>query len=265
MMARRPTPDCLIFDVDGVLLDVSRSFPEVIRLCVFEGWEKFCGGVSDSGGYTAEYERLLKRHGGFNDDYDIAWVLLSISEASGAKKLSEAFPSFEKLEREISTFAAGDVREWAAERYGSSVPRLAAREFCDALYAGTKERRGLHLLETPLLTINWKEIPLPVGIYSGRDTREWGMGKEALGWTDFPDERVILSDTGITKPSPKGLEILCDRMGAKAPCFFGDTASDLLAYSAFGKGSFAAIGGLLPEAEHIYPDTDAAVKDILKI
>ena len=122
MMARRPTPDCLIFDVDGVLLDVSRSFPEVIRLCVFEGWEKFCGGVSDSGGYTAEYERLLKRHGGFNDDYDIAWVLLSISEASGAKKLSEAFPSFEKLEREISTFAAGDVRR------GQSLVVWAIRE-----------------------------------------------------------------------------------------------------------------------------------------
>ena len=39
--------DALIFDIDGVLLDVTKSFPEVIRLCIVNGWEKFCGGAAD--------------------------------------------------------------------------------------------------------------------------------------------------------------------------------------------------------------------------
>ena len=84
--------DALIFDIDGVLLDVARSFPEVIRQAVFGGWEKFCGGISDTPGYNAGHERVLKRHGAFNDDYDIAWTLLSMAAASGEKLLSKALP-----------------------------------------------------------------------------------------------------------------------------------------------------------------------------
>ena len=84
--------DALIFDIDGVLLDVTRSFPEVIRQAVFGGWEKFCGGISDTPGYNAGHERVLKRHGAFNDDYDIAWTLLSMAAASGEKLLSKALP-----------------------------------------------------------------------------------------------------------------------------------------------------------------------------
>ncbi|MDO5563488.1 MAG: HAD family hydrolase [Synergistaceae bacterium] len=263
-MKDHSTPDMLIFDVDGVLLDVRGSFPEVIRACITKGWEKFCGGAADGNQYTDEHERILKQHGAFNDDYDLAWAMLSMSAATGAKKLSEAFPSPGKLVEEIKTFH-GTVREWVVSRYGDIVPRGETRELCNELYTGTESHRGLHLLETPMLAANWKDIPLPVGIYSGRDTHEWTMGKESLGWRDFPDDMTILSDSGITKPSPRGLEILCERAGAKAPCFFGDTASDLFAYNAFGKGLFAAIGGLLPDAEYVFPDTNAAVKAMLAL
>ena len=64
--------DALIFDIDGVLLDVTKSFPEVIRLCIVNGWEKFCGGAADCAGYGPEHEWVMKRHGSFNDDYDLA-------------------------------------------------------------------------------------------------------------------------------------------------------------------------------------------------
>ena len=42
--------DALIFDVDGVLLDVSRSFSEVIRRSILDGFVRFCGGETDSEG-----------------------------------------------------------------------------------------------------------------------------------------------------------------------------------------------------------------------
>lgn len=259
-MKKKINFDALIFDVDGVLLDVEKSFPEVIRRCVLDGWEKFCGGVSDSGGYSDEHNRILKQHGAFNDDYDIAWLLLSISAADGAGKLSEAFPSPEKLAEEINTFK-DTVPAWIASRYGNKVSRSRVREMCAKLY-GDSEGGGLHMLETPMLRSHWRELPLPVGVYTGRNLLEWELAKESLMWRDFPIERVVHSDMGIYKPSPLGLEILCERLGVKEPLFFGDTASDIMAQKAFGRGAFAAIGGLLPNAELVYNSTEEAIADL---
>ena len=251
--------DALIFDVDGVLLDVSRSFPEVIKRSILDGFEKFCGGTNDCEGYGAVHEKIMKLHGAFNDDYNLAWLLLSMSAATGARKLSEAFPPPEKLTEELKTFS-GDVIEWTLSRYGDLIPYAEFRQHCDNLYLGTKGSKGLHLLETPLIHVKWNELPLPVGIYTGRDCKEISCAYESLGWQPLPEENVIHRETGICKPSPKGLEILCERFGAENPLFFGDTASDMMAYNAFGKGVFVAIGCLLQEAENRFADCDMALK-----
>lgn len=249
--------DALIFDIDGVLLNVEKSFPEVIRQCVLRGWEKFCMGITDSEGYTHGHEWVLKRHGAFNDDYDIVWTLLSIAASGNKKHLSDAFPSPEGLAEEIKTCDGSSVA-WVTRRYGNIVPRDAVRKMCSELYCSK-----LHLLETPMLRCDWKELPLPVGIYTGRNLTEWELAKECLRWEDFPAENVVHSDSGILKPSPKGLEMICEKLGAEHPIFFGDTASDIKAYTAFGKGSFVAIGRLLPEAGLIYNDTQEAVEKLL--
>lgn len=256
-MAKTFTADALIFDVDGVLLDVSGSFPEVIRRCVLAGWEKFCGGTADAPGYEAGHEWELKRHGGFNDDYDIAWTLLSIAAASGEKFLSKAMPTPEKLAEEIKDYNT-PLEEWVRGKYGTSVPRDAVRSMCADLY-GSKGR-GLHLLERPMLARRWDSLGLPTAVYTGRNLLEWELAKESLGWEDFPDSLVIHSDHGITKPSPEGLRILCRRLGAERPVFFGDTASDMQAQAAFGEGIFAAVGRLLPEAPFRFNSTEEAVR-----
>lgn len=259
-------PDALIFDVDGVLLNVERSFPEVIRLGIETGWERICGGRSDSEGYTADHERIFKRHGSFNDDYDIAWTMLSLAASSGSKSkyLSESLPSPDRLIEELSTFS-GNVISWISSVYGTPVPRDAVRKMCADLYFGTEEVPGLYRLEIPMLGYYWKKLPLPVGVYTGRNIAEWDLAKKTLGWQDFPDERIIHSDTGIHKPSPEGLELLSKRLGCSQPVFFGDTGSDMKAHAAFGKGHFVAIGNLLPEAEYIYEDTEGAVREIISL
>lgn len=256
-MEREFKADALIFDIDGVLLDVTGSFPEVIRQAVSTGWERFCGGASDVPGYNAGHERVLKRHGAFNDDYDIAWTLLSMAAASGEKLLSRALPSPERLLSELESYRA-PVPQWVTARYGSLVPRPEVRALCAELYGG--KGCGLHLLERPMIQKHWRELGLPVAIYSGRNGLEWELAKDSLGWNDFPDELIIHSDSGITKPSPEGLEILCRRLGVSSPVFFGDTASDMQAQAAFGKGRFAAVGPLLPEAEFRYDATEEAVR-----
>ena len=255
-------PDALIFDVDGVLLNVERSFPEVIRSSIQKGWESVCGGETDFDGYNKDHEKIFKRHGSFNDDYDIAWTMLSIAAYSGKKKLSEALPSPKELEIELSAFK-GTVPAWVKEKYGAPVPRDIVRGMCADLYIGEEGNPGLYSLEVPMLSFHWSKLPLPVGIYTGRNLIEWDLAKKALGWHDFPEDRIIHSDMGIYKPSPEGLEILSKRLGCENPLFFGDTGSDMKAQSSFGKGYFVAVGRLLPEAKYVYDSTETAVNEII--
>ena len=248
------TTRAFIFDVDGVLLDVRRSFPEVIRQAVIQMW-RARGGTVDSDGYGPEHEFVLKRHGAFNDDYDIAWTLLSMAAASGSLKLSEAFPDARRLAEEIHTMD-GPLAQWVSNRYGCGVPRDKTRAFCAELYGS--HGCGLHLLETPMLSRHYSKLGVPCAVYTGRNALEWELAKESLGWEDFPDELVIHSDSGIKKPSPEGLEILSGRLGAEDIVFFGDTASDLQAWQRFGRGHFAAIGNLLTDAEEHFDSTEEA-------
>lgn len=250
-------PDALIFDVDGVLLDARNSFPEVIRLSVLEGWENYCGGISDSPGYTPEHARILKQHGAFNDDYDIVWVLLAMAAATGESALSKAFPSPERLTSELQTLD-GELEAWTLSRYGERTPRYEIREMCMRRYFSE-----MYMLESPMLRCHWRELPLPTAIYTGRNGEEWILGKKALGWEDFPDRLVVNSDSGIKKPSPEGLRLLCERLGVSKPVFFGDTRSDMLAAEAFGKGYFVAVGDLLPDARFIYETPERALEALL--
>lgn len=254
--------DALIFDVDGVLLDVSKSFPEVIRISVIDAFHILCSGEIDSQGYTAEHEKILKLHGAFNDDYDLAWALATITAASGHKKLSEAFPSPAQLAKELETFT-GNVKSWVMQRYGALIPYAEFRAHCNDLYLGTGKTNGLHLLETPLLHTAWQKLSLPAALYTGRDLPELACAFESLGWKDFPKEHIIHSETGICKPSSLGLEILCDRLNAQNPLYFGDTASDLIAFNAFGKGTFVAIGQMLTAEKLHFENCDEALAALL--
>lgn len=253
--------DALIFDVDGVLLDVSKSFPQVIRTSIIDAFSHYCNGEIDCDGYTKEHEKLLKQHGSFNDDYDLAWSLATITAADGHKKLSEAFPTVEKLTHELETFS-GDIKNWATARYGNLIPYEEFRAHCNDLYLGTKEEKGLHLLEIPLLNCEWQALPLRAALYTGRDMTELNCAFESLNWHDFPKELIIHRETGICKPSPIGIQLLCERLGAKNPLYFGDTASDLIAFKAFGHGSFVAIGNLLPEVQLRFKNCDEALNEI---
>lgn len=257
-------PDAMIFDVDGVLLNVERSFPEVIRLAVETAWGSIYGGTADSPGYTPEHEKIFKRHGAFNDDYDIAWTMLTLAASNGGKNLSDALPSPDELSEELATFS-GTVLSWINFRYGTPVPRDPVRKLCAELYFGTDEKSGLYSLEIPMLSFHWRDLPVPVGVYTGRNLPEWDFAKKNLGWQDFPEDKIIHSDTGIYKPSPEGLELLSKRLGCAYPVFFGDTGSDIKAHAAFGKGRFVAIGTLLTEADYIYDDTESAVRDIISL
>lgn len=257
--------DCLVFDVDGVLIDTSRSYPEVIRRCVESMWQT-AGGVCDARGYSDELNEVLKLHGSFNDDYDIAWSLLCISASRGdptsGARLSECLPSSDELSDIISS-CSGDCVSWALDALPRTFERSITRALCDRMYFGEDGEPPAYSAEVPQLKRDWKELALPVYIYTGRDMREWGAAKDVLGWLDFPDERVVARDSGMMKPSPSGLAHICRTFGHTSPAFFGDTASDRMALESFGRGAFIAIGDLLSDADIHYDTVSEAVSDLL--
>lgn len=238
--------DGIIFDVDGVLVDVTNSYPNVIRRAISWGWEAL-GGRVDGEVYTASHEAVTKAHRAFNDDYDIPWAMLCMASRRGAGSLREAFPTPEEWEEELSLFDGDDPVNWVRRRFGEpdfhGSFREAVRSFCDRLYVeGFEGSRPYYTYERPLIRRSFREIPLPVGIYTGRPWRELDLAFRLLGWEDFPREMVVPMDSGILKPSPLGLEVLCQRMNASNPTFFGDSESDRAAHQAFGRGLFLAVG-----------------------
>ncbi|MDR3075879.1 MAG: HAD family hydrolase [Synergistaceae bacterium] len=254
-------PDCLIFDVDGVLLRSNETYQEIIRMLVEGEWRKI-GLEADAPGYSGELNFVFKNHGSFNDDYDIAWTLLNIAASSGARKLSEALPSPKRLE-EIVSDCAGTCGEWLPKRFGLKFGVEKIRKLGQDIFTGDNGGQGLWKLDRPMLDAHWSILPHPVYIYTGRNLREWRFAQETLGWQDFPDERAVHAGTGIRKPSPEGLAVICSRFGHERPVFFGDTRSDKLSFDAFGRGWFAAIGDMLPESEPRFSDVTAALSQIL--
>lgn len=260
-MHSRIVPDGLIFDVDGVLIDVHRSYPEVIREGIRLGWYFLLDReVPSASPFSDEHLRIAKRHPGFNDDYDIAWTLLAAAASSGANSLAEAFPSPETWEHAINTCPRNeDISAWVVATFGDIPLRGETRRLCEELYFGLDYEpirkaplryvrgTGLWRNETPELSGHWSSLPLPCGIYTGRPRDELTLALEKLGWQDFPSHLCVTPEDGILKPSPEGLRLLAERMGSISPFYFGDARSDLEAQILFGRGCFIAIGDVLAD------------------
>ncbi len=84
------------------------------------------------------------------------------------------------LSEELGTFSA-DVISWISARYGTPVPRDAVRKICAELYFGTEQAPGLYRLEIPMLSLHWEDLPLTVGVYTGRNLPEWELAKKPWG------------------------------------------------------------------------------------
>ncbi len=253
--------DMIVFDVDGVLLDTNRSYPCVIREAIRWGFGRFLGGIAEGAGFTMEHFHVSKRHPAFNDDYDIAWALLSAAAGRGGT-LDEALPSPGRWAELLSGFAGTDVIEWVRRSFGERVDRQVMRDLCEELYFGDAELRrirgvapkyrpdasGFWREERPMLSSHWKELPLPAGLYTGRPAQELVLALRTLQWDDLPEERAVTADSGVLKPSPEGFRLLGRVLGGAAPLYFGDAESDRAALAAYGAGTFVAVGDILTDA-----------------
>lgn len=267
-------PDILVFDVDGVLVDASRSYPCVVAQSLLWAWIKVLGRIPDCDGFSLRHFSITKTHPAFNDDYDIAWAFINCVAARNTPSLSKSLPSPEEWRDLLDGCVNFDIADWVSRTFSETVPRETMRQVCEEMYFGcdeyeaigetplfTTRRRGLWEEERPLVSFHWKDLPLPVAIYTGRPLKELHLALKLIGWDDFPLCLAVTPDSGITKPSPLGIAMLCEKTGTSSPLFLGDTESDRQALRAFGSGRFAAIGDYLPEEHRRYPRPEDALRD----
>jgi phosphoglycolate phosphatase-like HAD superfamily hydrolase len=261
----------LVFDVDGVLIDTSRSFPEVVSSAV-----SFCSGnlpglFPHTLLFTKEHYLKTKQHPLFNDDYDIAWTFLSWAASSSFSILTDGGTGPEEWSSALRSCRVDPVL-WVPRVFGNSVDRDFVRGKCAELYFGgnpsseggsaasrNMPAEGFWKNEIPSLCKNWRDLGRPTGIYTGRDRVEMQLALRLLKWEDFPADNCITVDDGIKKPSPEGLFKLESILGVSRIFYFGDSESDRKAFEGYGKGRFFPIGEIFASGGISFRDINEAL------
>ncbi|MDL5361782.1 TIGR01548 family HAD-type hydrolase [Halalkalicoccus sp. NIPERK01] len=234
--------DCVVLDVDGVLVDVADSY----RRAIVESIER----VYDD---TIPKERIqaFKDAGGFNNDWELTYAaaLYVLARQEGYPESVEGFTgriadrggglaaAEAVVEAALSAEAARRVRErWNRERL---------REVFQWLYLGRDLYRDLEgeapsgvpddhagfIHDEPVLLDPEVRERLvehyAVGVLTGRPAAEAEIALSRVG-LDIPEEhRFTMDDWEEGKPHPRALVTLAERFESDSTAFVGDTLDDV--------------------------------------
>jgi HAD superfamily hydrolase (TIGR01548 family) len=258
--------DTALFDIDGVMMDTSRSY----RRSVIEATDylvRVRAGISDApaGLVTGEDVTAFKLAGGFNSDWDLTPALAGLCVA----RLRE-WRGDPRAEKPLAAWATEAMADSQAGRGGvawlrATVPASAlpdwdeARWVHDELYWGATVVRKLYgrepqyapyalgyaRAEESLLAPETLPALAALGItrygvITGRISPEVEQAlrliapdgeAEAIsgphGVASHPPFAVIVPATLRTKPDPRALVYAVERLGARAVVYTGDTGDDL--------------------------------------
>ena len=258
--------DGIIFDFDGVLVDVGESIQlvhgEAARL-FFEmrGWVN-CDDLVQPSDVDA-----FKLAGGFNNDWELAsaWLLLYLFKAerhksSDGRLLKAAGPTLKEfagglsggLDSAVTTIRGMcDPQEWDRIQAQWDRPALVrlfqevySGDLCPEVYGFEAEivkGPGLIHRDRPILDRRFLP-PVKLGIATGRTRGETMVSRRLMGWEDiFPPEAIVSEDDGFLKPDPRVLFLAVEKLGAKRPIYVGDTPDDLLTAKRYNGGMPACV------------------------
>lgn len=255
-----PQLDAILLDIDGVVLDVSRSYRVVIEqttqfyatnILHLQGDEPFL--------QAAETEHF-KLAGGFNDDTDLTNAAVALlvakhaqSGASQTATLRAQEPGWAEYTREIKQRGGGlaaaeglildmltpsQRRDFARGWNPKLVVQLfeemyGGDEACQALYGFEPQHihgEGFWKKETVLLDAALLSARLKAGVLTGRSRSE---AKLALSQADLqeriPEEARVTPEDGVRKPDGRTLQLLAQRLNFRFGVYIGDTMDDLKA------------------------------------
>lgn len=251
--------DTLVFDIDGVLIDVRDSFRKAVCQTVQFYFKKILGFQGSQNLINPEEVEYFKMAGGFNNDWDLtsAVVLFYLMKAreNNLKEVDE----LRNIKPDIKTFTTkmlspggglakvidliekdGQVKEWILSLWDKDLITkifqeiYAGGEHCFNIYGfhpSLIKKDGLIKQERIILDKNKKNFlqNFSLGILTGRDEREARVALERLGWDDIiSKEQIVTADDGVGKPHPQGLKKVAESLKTKLGIYVGDTWDDLI-------------------------------------
>jgi HAD superfamily phosphatase len=225
--------DAVLFDLDGTLVDESKSYREAIRRTA----QRLLGQP------VAIQEALdIKHVPGLNNDWDATWAL--VAQRRGEAPLPPAAevrqtPEYRSLMNIFQTYYLGsDCWEHLS---GETAPFVW--------------KRPLISRETRIVSRETLEQvrPFQFGIATSRPRAEALMALQQHALEPYfpPHTLVAMEDAPREKPDPAPLLELTGRLACRQPVYVGDTVNDALAAEAAGM-PFIAVGPLLQDSDLPY-------------
>jgi HAD superfamily phosphatase len=291
--------DLLVLDIDGVLLDCSRSYPATIseaaqRYVAALGWRM------DGMLLPPEETARWKRAGGFNSDWVLTQAALYLFMSTGERAVTAARaaapqePFLERVARAggglpaVQALLGPAPAGWDPDRITRLCCAVYGGDRCEAMFGFPAEGvdgPGLCEREVPLVSAaRLLRFPGALGLYTGRNRGETAFALERLGVAGrIPAARIVDSDSGFAKPDPGGLAAIARAAGDPASALFvGDNIDDLetvrrhreLPPGPTEYGFAGVLGGTLGDmsldvyttgrADYIAPRVDALLDTLLR-
>jgi HAD superfamily phosphatase len=231
--------DTVVFDVDGVLVDVADSY----RRAVVESVDRVHDGTLDR-----DALQFFKDAGGFNNDWTLTYAValyvlarregLDRSVSTFTEAVAASGGGLEATEALVADLLAPAGRERVYAEWDPD----HLREVFQQLYLGDDRYRDLEGGEPPLDTrergfiedepVLLEPATLPaladreLGVVTGRPRAEAAIALDRVG-LDLPDERVYAMEDGPGKPAPDALVAVATDADADSVVFIGDTLDDI--------------------------------------
>ena len=202
------TPNWLVLDIDGVLIDVSNSYDRAVELTV----RHFLDAQGSEVNFSEKTVRELRETGRFGDDYKLTEVLVHAGLSKNHRQFIEKFPR-------------GAGVGWARKEADSKVNKTEIVEVFDEFYLGPEpvpSPRGLWAREEPLVDtslLNKISERHKLGFVTGRSREELELASQIL---EYELKNAVTSDEYL-KPDPRALSSL---VGRERGVYVGDTHND---------------------------------------
>ena len=259
--------DTIVFDIDGVLIDIRESFGKAICQTVQFYFKEILRFQGLQNLINPEEVKYFKMAGGFNNDWDLTSAVILFYLMKARENNLKDIDELKSREPDIKTFTSKmlslggglakvieliEKDRVAKKRIFCLWDKDLITKIFQEIYAGEEHCfniYGFHpsliktegLIKQERIIIDKKKKDFlqqyfSIGILTGRNRREARIALEILGWDDIiSEEKIITADDGLEKPHPQGLKRLSASLKTKLGIYVGDIRDDLVTVKNFNK------------------------------
>jgi phosphoglycolate phosphatase-like HAD superfamily hydrolase len=250
--------DCALFDIDGVLVDIRKSYNAAIKKTA-EHMLKSTIGKAFRGLVTDQIILKFRQSGGFNNDTDTTYAITLATLARAPKSVAEgrkflmqvAASADESGYVSVEKFLANyGIEKWKKLlNYPAAVKDSALARVFDELFYGPELFRkqnsmkpkywagGKPLIKNDRISVSAKTMKKLHEMFNGKLAIVSGRSRLAAEYSLEPIMKyfninacVFLEDEKreYAKPNPYAIRRAMGAMGARTAVYAGDSAEDLL-------------------------------------